>query len=134
MGGTARGAAAGDGGATLEEDLVREARAVARFVRVAPRKVRIVLDVIRGKRVEEAMVLLQLLPNRAAGLVADVLRSAVANATHNYDLDPELLYVAVATADQGPVAKRIHPRARGQAFGILKRTAHITVVVRQRGL
>lgn len=113
---------------------VQEARAVARFVRAAPRKVGIICDAIRGKSAGEALAILQFLPNRAAGLVASVLRSAIANATHNYELDPELLYVAVATGDQGPVQKRIHPRARGQAFPILKRTTHITVVVRQRGL
>ncbi len=132
MGGTAAGAAGEPDGGAQVGDLVREARAVARFVRVAPRKVRIVLDVIRGKPVGEALAVLQFLPNRAAALTAVVLRSAIANATHNYDLDPDLLYVAGATADQGPVAKRIHPRARGQAFAILKRTSHITVVVRQR--
>lgn len=116
-----------------EADVVREARAVARFVKVAPRKARIVLAVIAGKQVGQALATLQFLPNRAARLVAPVLRSAIANAVHNYDLDADLLYVAQATADQGPVAKRIHPRARGQAFAILKRTAHLTIVVRERG-
>lgn len=114
-------------------DVVREARAVARFVKVAPRKARIVLAAIAGKQVGQALATLQFLPNRAARLVAPVLRSAIANAVHNYDLDADLLYVAQATADQGPVAKRIHPRARGQAFAILKRTAHLTIVVRERG-
>lgn len=116
-----------------EADVVREARAVARFVKVAPRKARIVLAAIAGKPVGQALATLQFLPNRAARLVAPVLRSAIANAVHNYDLDADLLYVAQATADQGPVAKRIHPRARGQAFAILKRTAHLTIVVRERG-
>lgn len=116
-----------------EADVVREARAVARFVKVAPRKARIVLAAIAGKQVGQALATLQFLPNRAARLVAPVLRSAIANAVHNYDLDADLLYVAQATADQGPVAKRIHPRARGQAFAILKRTAHLTIVVRERG-
>jgi large subunit ribosomal protein L22 len=115
-------------------DLVRGARAVARYVRAQPRKVRIVLDLIRGKPAGEALAILRFLPNRAARLVDSVLRSAVANATHNYDLDADLLYVAEAMADQGPVGKRIHPRARGQAFPILKRTTHITVVVQQRDL
>lgn len=114
-------------------DVVREARAVARFVKVAPRKARIVLAAIAGKQVGQALATLQFLPNRAARLVAPVLRSAIANAVHNYDLDADLLYVTQATADQGPVAKRIHPRARGQAFAILKRTAHLTIVVRERG-
>ena len=127
MGGTARQE-------RHEEDLVVEARAVARFVKAQPRKVRIVLDAIRGKSAGEALAILQFLPNRAARLVESVVRSAVANAAHNYDLDPQLLYVAQATADQGPMAKRIHPRARGQAFAILKRTSHITIVMRQAGL
>ena len=120
----------GSGG---EDDVVREARAVARFVRVQPRKVGIVLDAVRGKLAGEAMAILHFLPNRAAGLVADVLRSAIANATHNYDLEAGLLYVVEARADPGPMSKRVHPRARGQAFPILKRTTHITIVVRERG-
>jgi len=130
MGGTTASAETERDEAGPQEDLVLEARAVARFVRVAPRKARIVLDVIRGKPVGEALAILQFLPNRAAGLVSTLLRSAIANASHNYDLDPESLYVAYATADQGPVAKRIHPRARGQAFPILKRTSHLTIIVR----
>jgi large subunit ribosomal protein L22 len=111
---------------------VVSARAVARFVRASPRKVGIVCDAIRGKPVGEALAVLQFLPQRAARLVEGVVRSAVANATHNYDLDPQLLYVASVTADPGPMWKRIHPRARGRAFPILKRTCHIGVVVRQR--
>ena len=130
MGGSAAGARDGSG---RESDLVVEARAVARFVRGSPRKVRIVCDAIRGKPVGEALAVLRFLPNRAATLVDGVLRSAVANAAHNYDLDAEDLFVAAATADQGPMMKRIHPRARGRPFGILKRTCHIGVVVRQRG-
>jgi large subunit ribosomal protein L22 len=131
MGATEPGAGTRDAEDALY--LVQEARAVARFVRAQPRKVRIVLDLIRGKPAGEALAILRFVPNRAARLVDSVLRSAIANATHNYDLDPDLLYVARATADQGPVAKRIHPRARGRAFPILKRTTHITVVVRQAG-
>lgn len=111
---------------------VQEARAVARFVRVPPRKARIVVDLIRGKPVRQALDILGLLPQRAARLVAKVVKSAVANAEHNYDLDADELYVARAFVDQGPMLKRIHPRARGQAFPILKRTSHITIVVRQR--
>jgi large subunit ribosomal protein L22 len=121
------------GGQATGWEPVREARAVARFVRGSPRKVGIVCAAIRGKPVREALAILQFLPNRAADLVARVVRSAMANATHNYELDPDRLYVARATADPGPMLKRIHPRARGQAFPILKRTTHITVVVRQAG-
>lgn len=132
MGGTARGAAGEPVAREDGRDLVMSARAVARFQRGSARKVGIVCDAIRGKPVGEALATLQFLPQRAARLVEGVVRSAVANATHNYDLDPELLYVESATADQGPVMKRIHPRARGRAFPILKRTCHIRVVVRQR--
>jgi large subunit ribosomal protein L22 len=124
----------GSAAAGQETAGIAEARAVAKFVRGSPRKVRIVLDAIRGKPVGEALAILQFLPNRAARLVEPVVRSAVANAVHNYDLDADELVVARATADQGPMLKRIHPRARGRAFAILKRTCHIGVVVRQRGI
>lgn len=127
MGGSAAGAGRREAG-----DPISEARAIARFVRASPRKVGIVCATIRGKPVGEALAILQFLPNRAARLVDGVVRSAVANAAHNYDLDAGELVVAAATADQGPVQKRIHPRARGRAFPILKRTCHIGVVVRQR--
>ena len=110
----------------------REAKAVARFVRVSPRKARAVVDLVRGRPVRQALDILRFVPNRAAEPVAKTVQSAAANATHNYDLDEEALYVARVFVDEGPVMKRIHPRARGQAFAILKRTAHITVVVKQR--
>lgn len=109
-----------------------EARAVARFVRIAPRKVRLVIDLIRGKPVEEALTLLDFVPKRASGLVGKVLRSAVANAEHNHDLKRADLVVAEAFVDQGPTMKRWHPRQRRRAFPILKRTSHITVVLRSR--
>ncbi len=111
----------------------REAKAIARFVRVSPRKARAVLDLVRGKPVDRALAILRFLPNAAARPVGKVLESAVANATHNFDLDGDSLYVAQAFADEGPTMKRVHPRARGQAFPILKRMAHITVVVKQGG-
>jgi large subunit ribosomal protein L22 len=109
------------------------ARAVARYVRIAPRKVRIVVDQIRGKSVDEALALLRFIPKRAAPVVAKVVKSAAANAENNFDMDRRSLYVAEAYVDQGPTLKRFHPRQRGQAFPILKRTSHITVVVRERG-
>ena len=115
-----------------QQAMVASARAVARYQRGSPRKMGIVCAAIRGKAVGEALAILQFLPNHAARVVEGVLRSAAANATHNYDLTGDLLYVASATADPGPMAKRIHPRARGRPFAILKRTTHVTVVVRQR--
>lgn len=109
-----------------------EAKAVAKYVRIAPRKVRIVIDLIRGKGVGEAFGILKYTPKVASSEVANVLKSAVANAEHNYDMDVDDLYVAEAYVDQGPTMKRIHPRSRGQAFKILKRSSHITLVVKAR--
>ncbi|MFQ5522417.1 MAG: 50S ribosomal protein L22 [Acidimicrobiia bacterium] len=101
----------------------------ARYVRMSPYKVRQVLDLIRGLPVEEAEHVLRLTPRAAAGPVGKALKSAVANAEHNYALDAEELVVAEAYADEGPILKRYRPRARGRASRINKRTAHITVVV-----
>lgn len=109
-----------------------ETRAVAKYIRITPRKVRIVLDLIRGKNVAEAFAILKFTPKAGADVVEKVLRSAVANAENNFDMDADKLFVKTAYADQGPTLKRIHPRSRGQAFKILKRTSHITVVVEER--
>ncbi|MBP2642098.1 MAG: rplV [Firmicutes bacterium] len=109
-----------------------EARAVARHIRIAPRKVRIVIDLIRGKNVNEAFAILKHTPKVASEVLQKVLKSAVANAEHNYDLNTDKLYVSTAYADQGPTLKRIHPRSRGQAFKILKRTSHIVLEVKER--
>jgi large subunit ribosomal protein L22 len=108
------------------------AKAMARNILIAPRKARIVIDLIRGKRVDEALAVLRFVPKKASLIIEKVLRSAVANAGHNYDLDTNLLFVAEAYVDQGPTYKRFHPRQRGQAFSIKKRTSHVTVVVRER--
>ena len=110
----------------------REVRAVAKFVRIAPRKVRVVMDLIRGKNVEEAFAILKFTPKRGAFVLEKVLRSAVANAENNFDMDSDNLYVSTCFVDQGPTMKRIHPRSRGQAFGILKHTSHITVMVKEK--
>jgi len=109
-----------------------EGRAVARYIRVAPSKARLVMDLIRGKPVEQALAILRFTPRRASPIIEKVLRSAIANAEHNHDLDRSALYVAKGTVDEGPTHKRWHPRMRGQAFPIKKRTSHITVVVRER--
>ena len=109
-----------------------EARAVARYVRVSPRKARAVVDLIRGKAVGEADAILRFSPRAAAEIVGKVLNSAAAKAEKNQKLKPETLYVSQAYVDEGPTLKRIKPRAMGRAFRINKRTSHITVVVKQR--
>jgi large subunit ribosomal protein L22 len=107
-------------------------RAQAKYIRQAPNKVRIVLDVVRGLPVGEAEQVLKHLNRRASEPIAKVLKSAVANAEHNHSLDADDLYVAEAFADEGPTLKRFRPRARGRATRIRKRTSHITIVVADR--
>src|SRR6185312_11256621 len=107
----------------------RRARATARYVRMTPMKVRRVVDLIRGMEAREALSVLQFAPQAASEPVAKVLASAVANAEHNHQLDPESLIVAVAYVDEGPRLKRFRPRAQGRAFRINKRTSHITIEV-----
>jgi large subunit ribosomal protein L22 len=106
-----------------------EAKATATYVRMSPRKVRLVLDTIRGKYADEAYDQLRFTPNHAAAEIAKVLHSAVANAANNYELDTDLLKVVRCYVDCGPTMKRVQPRAQGRAYRILKRTSHITVVV-----
>ena len=106
-----------------------EAQATAKFVRMGPRKVRFVLDTIRGKYVNDADAQLQFTPNYAADEILNVLRSAVANAENNHGMDISSLKVVRCYVDPGPTAKRVQPRAQGRAYRILKRTSHITVVV-----
>jgi large subunit ribosomal protein L22 len=103
--------------------------ATARYVRLSPRKVRLVTELIMGKPVEEAAAILRFLPNAAARDVAKVLKSATANAENNFNLSADELVVARAVADDGPTLKRYRPRAQGRTFQILKRTSHITVAV-----
>ena len=109
-----------------------EAKAVAKYVRIAPRKVRVVMDLIRGKNVAEAFAILKFTPKVGADAIEKVLKSAVANAENNFDMNVDKLYVSSAFVDQGPTLKRIHPRSRGQAFKILKRTSHVTIVVDEK--
>lgn len=108
---------------------VTSAKATAKMVRVSSRKVRLVLDTIRNKSVAEAFAILKFTPNGAASDVEKVLKSAVANAENNFDLDVEDLYVSEAYVNEGPTLKRFRPRAKGSASPINKRTSHITVVV-----
>ncbi len=109
-----------------------EVKAQAKTVRIAPRKVRLVVDTIRGKDVKEAAAILEFTNRGAATPVAKVLKSAVANAVHNNGMDEEKLYVKAAYVDEGMTLKRFMPRAKGSAAQILKRTSHITIVVDER--
>jgi large subunit ribosomal protein L22 len=106
-----------------------EAKAIARTVRIAPRKARLVVDLIRGKSVDEALAILRYTPRAASPIVEKVLKSAVANAEHNYNIDSANLVVDQIFVDEGPTMKRFKARARGRATQINKRTSHITVVV-----
>src|SRR6476619_1214116 len=108
------------------------ATAKARFVRISASKARRVIDLVRGKSVEEALDILRWAPQSASEPVAKVIASAAANAQNNDGLDPSTLVVATVYADEGPTAKRIRPRAQGRAFRIRKRTSHITVIVESR--
>lgn len=111
---------------------MQEAKAIARYIRISPRKVRQVINLIRGKGVGEAFAILKFTPHRATEPVSKVLHSAVANAEHNYELNPDKLFVKEAFVDAGPSFKRVMPRAMGRADMIIKRTSHITVVVGEK--
>ena len=102
-------------------------RAVAKYVRVSPRKVRLIMDQIRGKNVEEAMNLLSFSPQKGAGILKKLLNSAIANAQQNSDVDIDSLYIHRIYANEGPVLKRFRPRAMGRATRIIKRTSHLTI-------
>ncbi len=109
-----------------------EVRAVAKYIRVSPRKVRLVVDLVRGRPVNEAMSLLRFMPQSAARDVAKVVKSAVSNAEQNNHMSAEDMIITQITADEGPTMKRFRPRAHGRASPILKRSTHITVVVDDR--
>ena len=115
--------------AKIAENKDRRPKAVARYVRISPYKVRIVLDIIRGKGYREAVAILENTPKSASEPIKKVLMSAAANAENNQGMSKDNLYVAACFADQGPTLKRVMPRAQGRAFRILKRTSHITVVL-----
>lgn len=104
-------------------------KAVAKFVRIAPRKARLVADGVRGKSLPEAVSILQFTNKRAAKIVGDVINSAAANAEHNMDADPDELFVREIRVDEGPTIKRYQARAMGRATMIRKRTSHISVVL-----
>ena len=109
-----------------------EAKAYLNYVRISPRKVSIVLDLIRNKPVDLAMAILKHTPKAACEDLQKLLKSAMANAENNHDMDVSRLYVAECNATAGPILKRIRPRAQGRAFRINKRTSHITLVLKEK--
>ncbi|MDR0271331.1 50S ribosomal protein L22 [Paenibacillus sp.] len=109
-----------------------EAKAHARSIRIAPRKVKLVIDLIRGKQVGEAIAILRHTPKSASLVVEKLLNSAIANAEHNYSMDVNNLVVSQVFVNQGPTMKRFRPRAMGRASRINKRTSHITLVVSEK--
>jgi large subunit ribosomal protein L22 len=109
-----------------------EVRAVAKYIRTSPRKVRLVVDLVRGRPVVEALALLRFMPQAAAQDVAKVVKSAVANAEQNKHLAAEDLFISRIMADEGPTMKRFRPRSHGRSSPILKRSSHITVVVDEK--
>lgn len=109
-----------------------EAKAIAKHVRVSPRKARQVIDLIRGKNVREALAILKYTPKGSSDPISKVLKSAIANAEHNFEMNTDMLFVSQVFVDEGPTLKRFKPRAMGRADLMRRRTSHITVVVSER--
>ena len=109
-----------------------EAKAYLRYIRISPRKVQIVCDLIRGKNVGTAMAILMQTPKAASEPLVKLLKSAVANAENNFGMDVEKLVVSQVFATPGPILKRMRPRAQGRAFRINKRTSHVTLAVTEK--
>ena len=103
--------------------------ACAKYIRISPTKVRVVIDTVRGKMVNEALAMLKATPKAASSIVYKVIASATANAEHNNNLSRDDLYVAEIFADGGPILKRVNPVSKGRAYRINKRTSHITVIL-----
>ena len=109
-----------------------EARAYLKYLRISPRKVVILCDLIRGKSVAQANAILMGTPKAASELLLKLLKSAASNAENNHQMDPEKLYVSACYANPGPIIKRIMPRAQGREYRINKRTSHVTIAVSER--
>jgi large subunit ribosomal protein L22 len=109
-----------------------EAKAVAKYVRMSPSKVKPVVDLVRGKDLQEALTILKFTPGKAAEFVEKVVQSAAANAENNFEMDRDKLYVAEISANQGPTMKRWRAGAQGRAGAILKRSTHIGVTLKER--
>jgi large subunit ribosomal protein L22 len=111
---------------------MKEVKAKLRYLRIAPRKVRLVADLIRGKSVEEAERILNFTRKKAALPLLKLLKSAIANAKHNFNLDEKNLYISKIIVDEGPKMEKIFPRARGRADIIQKKTSHVTLVLKEK--
>lgn len=108
-----------------------QAKASARYVRISPRKARLVIDLIRGKEVGEAISILRHTPKAASPILEKIVNSAIANAEHNFSMNPDNLVISEAFVNPGPIMKRFRPRAMGRASRINKRTSHITIVLNE---
>ena len=111
---------------------INEAKAIAKYVRISPRKVKIVADLIRNKNVDEALAIVKFTPKASSEIIEKLLKSAIANAENNHGMKHEKLYIAEIFANQGPTLKRIRPAAKGSAVRIRKRTSHITIVLKEK--
>jgi len=109
-----------------------ESLAKLKHLRIAPRKVRLVADLVRGKMALESLVVLNHVTKRAAGPMAKLLQSAIVNAKNNFELDENILYISKLTVDEGPKLKRWRPRAMGRAYPIQKKTSHITIILKEK--
>lgn len=109
-----------------------EARATVKYIGIPPRKAKLVIDIIRGKKLGEALNILALTPNKSAKVVEKLVKSAAANAENNYDMDPANLYIAEICANQGPTLKRFRAGSMGRASVIKKRSSHISVVLKEK--
>ena len=118
----------------MQEDtlVINEARASLKFARISSRKVKIVADLLRGKKVDEALSIVKFTPKASSEIIEKLLKSAIANAENNHDMKHENLYIAEIYANQGPTLKRIRPSAKGSAVRIRKRTSHITIVLKEK--
>ena len=116
----------------MDEQIKLEARAVLKYARISARKVKIVADLIKGKDVNEALAIVKFTPKASSEIIEKLLKSAIANAENNHNMNSQNLYVAEIYANQGPTLKRIRPAAKGSAVRIRKRTSHITIVLREK--
>lgn len=114
------------------EETVQTAQATLKYARISARKVKIVADLIRGKDVAEALAIVKFTPKAASEIIEKLLKSAIANAENNHNMDSKNLYISEIYANQGPTLKRIRPAAKGSAVRIRKRTSHITIVLSEK--
>ena len=116
----------------MDEQTKLEAKAILKYARISARKVKIVADLIKGKDVNEALAIVKFTPKASSEIIEKLLKSAIANAENNHNMNSQNLYIAEIYANQGPTLKRIRPAAKGSAVRIRKRTSHITIVLREK--